>query len=611
MAGAYPGAYYGRYYSAQEGEMARIREMLGLFLDKIWFILGATLITFIGAVIFYFAMPNQYLTRTRLLIKNPPQEVFLQAQEYRDLMFMQSPSESFLTTQITMIKSRQAMRRLIERMGLRAFGDEKQSLTSDLDRLVAMLSMRIGVNMVRGTNLLDISVTLSSPVLAANVTNTLAEIYIEQYKSDILSWAREIAGRILREKQEGATQEQFSHLFASLLGSKSNTLVGRLSDRRDRLLAQVDDLSLYYKEQFPEIVHLKRKVEELNREIEKESNKAIDEWIQSLDGQDLLSGASIAEYAEIPDKPVGPKRVRGIILVTLLGAAGACGLVFFLHQLDPRIKSEEELMQETGMVCLGIVPKLLGSSRMDNYTKLPMAVQDNIAYIRTALRFSMPQDKSKVIMLTSALRSEGKTTMSANISASFAHDGLKTVLIDADTRRPRVHEIFHLDKAPGLTNFLKDGISIESILRESGDPNLKVITAGDGSSNPTALLSSEKVKELVQGLRKDYDKVLLDTPPVLNIADALILGPLADGVVLVINAEKTEKRLIKKIMEQFQQAGETVIGGIINYYDTSRHSYYLNVYMRTQKDSYETTNVVTQRMRKFLKKIPFLPVSKH
>ncbi len=588
-----------------EEEMARIRDMIGLFVDKIWFILGVTLIAFIGAVIFFYALPNQYVATTRLMIKKSPKEVFLQTQDFKDLMLMPEgqAGEQLMSTQRALIRSKQTMKKLVETMGMRAFGSEKQLLKTNIVELILTLLKRIEIESVRGTNLLDISVQLNDPVLAANVTNTLAEIYAEQYKTDSLAWSREFAERILTEKQKPELAAKSYQIFEEMLtGGKGNSVIVRLKNRRDRLQGAADDMSLNFKDNYPPMEAVKRKIKELDQLLEEETRKAVDDWIKFLDGQDLLSGVSVVEYAEVPRKPVGPKRVRGILLATLGGLAGAYGLVFLLYQLDPRIKTEEELMQQTGMVCLGIVPKLLRNEKADQYADLPPDVKDTIAYIRTAIRFSMPQDKSKVILMTSALRSEGKTTMASNLSASLASDGLRTVLLDADTRRPRVHQVFHLSKTPGLTNYLNNEVELSSILLSAGVPNLFVIPSGDHVPNPAELLSANKLRELVKVLRRDFDKVIIDTPPVLNIADGMILAPLADGVVLVINSEKTEKRIIRKINEQFQQIGEKVIGGIINYYDTSKHSYYLNVYLRHEAEYYQQPNVIKRGFSKFFKK---------
>jgi capsular exopolysaccharide synthesis family protein len=471
--------------------------------------------------------------------------------------------------------------------------------------MVEMFRKQINVRRITYSQLIEISTTSNDPVLAAKLTNTLGEIYAGEYKERILSMTKELARMIQSEKQSGEANEQAYEALENILGVNKASKIGRLKASRDDTQKLLDELSVNYKEGHPQINALNNKIHELDAEMNQEINNALQNWENSLalHGKHLLSTVTIAEYAEVPKKPIGPKRFRGILFFSFLGLASGCGFVFILYQLDPRIRSEEDLIKETGLTSLGVVPRVASDIPLDDFSRLPQELKDIFAYIRTTVLFSMPEGKSKVILLTSVLRSEGRTTIATNLACSFANDGLKTVLIDADTREARAHSVFNLRKTPGLTNFLKGEINTDAILLNSGIQNLTVVPAGDPVSNPSELLSQVKMAELMKSLKEKFDKVIIDTPPVLNIADEFVLASLADGVVLVIDSEKSDERVLRRVVNEFRQMNETLLGGIINQYDISKHRNYLDVYFKFEKDfSQISGRVVREQLLKLFPK---------
>jgi capsular exopolysaccharide synthesis family protein len=179
-------------------------------------------------------------------------------------------------------------------------------------------------------------------------------------------------------------------------------------------------------------------------------------------------------------------------------------------------------------------------------------------------------------VLTSLSPQEGKTTVASNLAIALAAINHRVVLIDADLRKPRLHEIFGLDNESGLSTCLTSSSPSAAMARNRTIPNLTVITSGPPSLDATSLLHSPRVKELLENLRKDYDMVLLDTPPMLQMSDARVLGRLADGVIIVTRAGHTNRDDVVAARQRFAQDGTPVLGTILNDWNprSARHGHY-------------------------------------
>lgn len=184
--------------------------------------------------------------------------------------------------------------------------------------------------------------------------------------------------------------------------------------------------------------------------------------------------------------------------------------------------------------------------------------------LRTNLQFSSFDEKVKVILITSSGPGEGKSTTAANLAVVMAQSGSKTLLIDCDQRRPRLHKIFGLSNAAGLSNFLAEEVSFESTVMETGIENLQVLTAGVKPPNPSELLGSKKMNQFVSCLKERYDYIILDTPPILLVTDAQILSKYADGCLLVASSGEVEKEAVIKGKELLEKVDARILGVVLN-----------------------------------------------
>jgi capsular exopolysaccharide synthesis family protein len=181
-------------------------------------------------------------------------------------------------------------------------------------------------------------------------------------------------------------------------------------------------------------------------------------------------------------------------------------------------------------------------------------------------------------VVTSAFAGEGKTSVAANLAVSFAEINQRVLLIDADLRKPQLHDLFDVSNGWGLTNLLQRRDSIhncpfESIARETTVPGLYVLPSGPGVPVVANLLHSRRAPELLDRLRKEFDTVVIDTPPVMQVADARVLGPMADGVVLVLRAGATTSDAARECADQIRQDGACLLGAVLNFWDAKHAAY--------------------------------------
>jgi capsular exopolysaccharide synthesis family protein len=193
--------------------------------------------------------------------------------------------------------------------------------------------------------------------------------------------------------------------------------------------------------------------------------------------------------------------------------------------------------------------------------------------LRTNLAFSRVSGKIRSLVVTSASPGEGKSTVAANLSISFAQNGLRVLLIDGDLRRPRVAQLFGLRKEPGLTGLIMGEASREEITQSTWIENLYVITSGAIPPNPAELLSTARMAEVMEELQDTFDLVIVDSPPVLAAADSAILGRLSDGVLLVVRAGRTDRGAARQSLSQLRTVGARVLGGVLNDPESLLESY--------------------------------------
>ncbi|WP_417910070.1 GumC family protein [Candidatus Electronema sp. PJ] len=272
--------------------------------------------------------------------------------------------------------------------------------------------------------------------------------------------------------------------------------------------------------------------------------------------------------AELPSSPSEPNKKRALLAGLLAGLLGGLGLVFFLEYLDNTAGSGQEIEDRYGLTVLGSVEDL--SSRKHN---IETFVRDNplsptaesYRLIRSGLLLSTPEKPPQVMLITSMVQQEGKTTTVKNLAHILVQNEKKVLIIDCDMRRPRQHSMFGLVNTYGLSSYLSGNVDAQqSLIRQVPDSQVFLITSGPVPPNPAELLSSGKMTQLLQETRASFDFILLDSPPVQQVTDSLALGPLADGTVLVVRAGKTTYEMLDSGIKRLREGHSHLLGIVLN-----------------------------------------------
>lgn len=205
-------------------------------------------------------------------------------------------------------------------------------------------------------------------------------------------------------------------------------------------------------------------------------------------------------------------------------------------------------------------------------------ISEQFRTLRANIKFAMKGEEMGTLLFTSASVGEGKSTVAANVAISFAQEGKKVLLVDADLRKPTVHYTFNTLISPGLTNRLMSQWKFENIFKNSGIVGLNIITCGPIPSNPAELLGSNSMDIFIEEMKSKYDIVIFDAPPVLSVADAQILSNKCDGTILVISSGATDKRNVVKAKEALQASNAKIIGTILNNFPLEKGHYYYQYY---------------------------------
>jgi succinoglycan biosynthesis transport protein ExoP len=278
-------------------------------------------------------------------------------------------------------------------------------------------------------------------------------------------------------------------------------------------------------------------------------------------------------FAEpLKDYPVSPHRLKLIIYSLILGLALSIAVPFLIEYLDSRVSDVEQVEETLRIRGLGVVPKIdesdVEGSLMVGDSKADYHLQENFRVIRTNLAINsetgvLPQ----VILVTSAMPQEGKTVVSSNLAMSFAMKGEKTLLIDGDLRRGRLHRVFAASNKPGLSDVLRDKRPLEEAFRPTPNENLTLMTCGKHLNSASELLDSPSFAKLIEDLRGKYERIIIDTPPVLGLAETAIIQRLADGILFVIWSDFTPIRNVKAALQSLQNNGAKFAGFVLNRLD--------------------------------------------
>lgn len=290
----------------------------------------------------------------------------------------------------------------------------------------------------------------------------------------------------------------------------------------------------------------------------------------------------VIDEAQPPLRHSSPNIVMNLAAGLFGGVAVGVGLIFLVAFLDDRVKSAFDIEGTIGLPMLGVVPRI---KKLDSNSKA-QAVASNVdrhvtetfRSIHSALKLSDESKNAKIIVTTSTVPGEGKSFISSNLALTFANHGEKTLLLDADLRLPNVARSLQLENESGLLDYVEKDVSLDELIVKELYPNLDVLPTGGKSKNPTQVLNSTKFEAMLAGLRDRYDRIVIDSPPLAAVSDALNLLPLADGVIYVIKFNTVKRKTAVVNVRRLWESNTPVFGAVLNNISTSLSSYYYSSY---------------------------------
>jgi polysaccharide biosynthesis transport protein len=451
----------------------------------------------------------------------------------------------------------------------------------------------------------------SSPAMAENATvsTTFRQLETYQYRLDSMTtgpW---------RAAPTNPDLIQLKSLIASTKGQLRQAVSSHVStlDARIRALRNLRAQNAARSQVLPTMAAEEARLTGRVQTLTSASDQVRQEYQRARMAEEVEAGdveiVNLADLPYVPEWTTTPlKLALGLLLGLLVGVGGA----FLLEALNTSIRKPEDLEVALHLPGLAVIPRLTGGAgpaprrlggllrpgRKAELDKRPTASSlgtvtqpfsvgvEAFRMLRTSLVWCEQGDSMKTLVVTSAAPGEGKTLTSANLSVTFAHDGLRVLLIDCDVRRPRLHGLFQVPRSPGLMELLTpsyngtdvsqsltfdpgagrtdSGRPITDVIRSTNVRGLSLLTCGALPTNPSGLLSGVRMRVLLQELAKSFDLVILDTPPVLATADAGILASLADGVLLVVRAGQTDRTAAKRAHQQLVNVGARVVGTVLN-----------------------------------------------
>ena len=414
-------------------------------------------------------------------------------------------------------------------------------------------------------------------------------------------------------------------------GGSSPTIINQLRATRSDLLADYQAKQLTFKPGFPMMVALKARMDDIDQqivqEVEKTKNTIRSSYELAVQREQALSsdldatraelidtrnrnvgytmlqreadtnrtlydgllqrykeisviggvaanGLSIVDQASLPSGPYSPRLALNLVMALLGGIALGFGAAFGLEYFDNTIKTPDQMEALLGIPVLGLIPVMPSDQSVQSVLEDPhSAVSEAYRSARTALQFSTDRGVPKNFVVTSARPSEGKTTTVTTLARMFGQIGMKILIIDADLRNPSLHKIIGIDNSSGLSNYLTGSAEPEVLIRDSGVDNVSLISSGPIPPNPAELLSSPRMLTLLTELRDQFDLIIVDSAPVMGLADALLLSSVADGTLIVCSAGETPAETVKAATKRLVMTNSQLLGGILTKFNSQKAGY--------------------------------------
>jgi len=498
-------------------------------------LISSVLICVVLALVYSSITHPVYKATTRFLVEGkPPKIVKVEDTVVPDY----TDQQEYFNSQIEVLKSHAVASLVYEELGTYEPWGNRGKDSAHLkkiskDEQINAMIRNVKISPVRMTNVIEVSVEDLDPSLAARIANLWTRAYI---------------------------------LFSS---------TDQLIQHRAELEQDLNQQYKYLKEKHPVIQGLKSEIATVNESIANEQKRMFDTTSFgqfSFATDNTIANVKVLDQADVPVKPERPKKTLVLILAIFLGLLLGVGLMFFFESLDQSIKTSHDIEHLLKVPFLISIPKAVAeankpriSPELMTMTEGHSPMGESFRSLRTNIIFSNPDAKKKIFVVTSTVPAEGKTTVVVNLATAFAQFGEKTLIIDADLRNPKLCYLFDLKRENGVTEILStEDPDLKRFIFQTKVPNLSLLNSGALPPNPSELLGSKKMEMLLEKLSGMYDRIILDTPPILAATDAVVLSAKTNGVIFVVKAGATPSPAVMRSLNYLKSVHANIFGAVLS-----------------------------------------------
>ncbi len=518
-----------------------LRQYWSIVWKWLWLIVLSTGIAAVSSYLATARSPRIYQASTLLLIGQSIQNLNPNAQDIYT-------SQQLALTYVQIVKTEAVLQGAVDALGLKMSPDQ--------------LRGSVNASIVQGTQLIDLRVVDTNPARAQAVANEIARQLILQGPAS--------------DKDEAGRRE--------FVQKQVDDLQSKIQDAQKQIADQLS--SIHVTASAREIADKQNQITALQVQM--------NQWqITYASLLNFLAPTSpnyisIVEPARLPTFPIAPNVMMSVLVAAAIGLTLAVGGAFLIEYIDDTLKSPDDVEQSLKLSSLGLIARIAGASPEEKVVtaRHPRASHSE-AYrvLRTNIQVANVDQPVKTLLVTSPNPVEGKSLTAANLAVVMAQAGLRTVLIDADLRRPSQHRLFGVTNDFGLTNgLLQQDLAADGYIHSTEVENLRLVTSGQIPPNPTELLGSKRMQRLIHALRDQADMIILDSPPCLPLADAAVLARQVDGVLLVVDAGSTRRDSATRAKEALERAGGKVLGVALNRVSARGSGYYHYYYYYYSSD---------------------------
>ncbi|MBI3289587.1 MAG: polysaccharide biosynthesis tyrosine autokinase [Elusimicrobia bacterium] len=554
-------AYDLRYYLQVAGRM------------RYWCLAVVGALTVAAGVINYTSVPV-YQAKATLLIEKTNWGRATESE-----ISVDTRQEDYYRTQHEILRSYALAKAVVAHLNLTAAAEFVGSDPAEV------LTSNLQVMPIKGTRLVDVLVESRDPRLATTLANAVCQAYINR----AVEGKEFVAQNIMRLLDGNASRSDLETLPESV----SNVLIQSLKSQLSTLETAEAELAGRYTAKHRRRIQLAAQIKSKKEQIEQELLNVAESVKTQMSMRMSVNNIRIMDVARVPQRPVRPRKARNMVVALALSVVFCVTMVLSTAHLDQTIHNPEEVELRLRIPTLGVIPSLQ-SDALDPHFGIKRAWEDgsgnefsSLMDLRTAVSFALGSETDKkALIVCSACAQEGKSFISAHLALAFAKAGERVLLVDADLRRPRMHDYFLLDRTRGLSNVAENVLAMDVQVQDTAFRGLQVLTAGPNSHHAVEKINDNVVNAVLGWTRERIDRIIIDTPPLMPTSDALIWARAVRKVLIVIQSGQARTHMIVQIMRKLQGASASIIGVALNKAEANKYYYY-----------YSATNAEPDRRR--------------